>query len=252
MQIIKFKKVGKCKYKLCFENTELILHENLILKYNLLSKKELNTKQIEILLKENTFYDAYETALRLLSIKLRTKKEMQTLLEKKNFDKNIINNVIDKIIEEGYINDKKYIEIYINDKINLSNDGPYKIKMTLIKNDLDEDYIDKILFKIDNKVWEDKITKIIQKKYKSNKNSIYIFKNKIVNYLITLGYDKNNIYEILNNLKFNDEDNLKKEIEKAKKKYSKKYSDEKLDYMIKKYLYSKGFSYDKVSDNYED
>ena len=249
MQIIKFKKIGKSKYKLCFENTELILHENLILKYNLLSKRNLNSKEIEILLKENAFYDSYDYALRLLSIKLRTKKELETLLDKKNYDKSIVNKVIDKILEEGYINDNKYIELYINDRINLSTDGPFKIKNNLLKNELDINYIDKVLESINNEVWKNKIEKIIDKKSKSNKNSKYIFKNKITNYLINLGYEKSMIYEILSKQNFNDNNNYQKEIEKAKKKYSKKYSGYELELMIKKHLYSKGYTYN--GENYE-
>lgn len=251
MQIIKFKKIGKSKYKLCFENTELILHEDLILKYNLLSKRNLDSSQIEILLKENMFYDAYESALRLLSVKVRTKKELETLLEKKNYDKSIIDKVILKVTEEGYINDNKYIELYVNDKVNLSTDGPIKIKNNLLKNELDINYIDKVLGSISDDIWKEKIQKIIDKKSKVNKNSSYVFKNKIINYLTNLGYEKNMIYEVLSNNNFNDNDNYKKELDKIRKKYSKKYSGSELEFKIKKYMYSKGYSYERVSDNYE-
>ncbi len=252
MQIVKFKKVGKSRYKLCFENTELILHEELIIKYNLLSKRNIDSKQMELLLKENLFYDAYDVALRLLSVKLRTKKEMQALLEKKNYDSKIIEKVIDKIVDEGYINDNKYIELYINDRINLTTDGPYKIKNYLLKNDLDIDYIDNYLSKIDDSVWKDRVKHIIDKKIKVNRNSNYIFKNKITSYLNNMGYDKVLVNEILSKYSFNDKDNLQKEYDKIKRKYSKKYSGEKLELMIKKYLYSKGYKYERISDIYED
>ena len=41
MKINKFKKVGKNKYKIIFDNTDLTLYEDVILKYDLLIKKEV-------------------------------------------------------------------------------------------------------------------------------------------------------------------------------------------------------------------
>ena len=42
MKINKFKKVGKGKYKIFFDNTEIILFEDIILKYDLLIKKNID------------------------------------------------------------------------------------------------------------------------------------------------------------------------------------------------------------------
>ena len=41
MQINKFKKVGKSKYIIIFDNSEIILYEDIILKYDLLIKKSI-------------------------------------------------------------------------------------------------------------------------------------------------------------------------------------------------------------------
>ena len=40
MKINKFKKIGSNKYKIYFDNESLIVYEDVILKYNLLYKKE--------------------------------------------------------------------------------------------------------------------------------------------------------------------------------------------------------------------
>ena len=40
MKINKFKKVGKSKYKIIFDNTDITLYEDVILKYDLLIKSE--------------------------------------------------------------------------------------------------------------------------------------------------------------------------------------------------------------------
>ena len=47
MKINKFKKVGKNKYKVIFDNTELTLYEDVILKYDLLIKNDVDIDLID-------------------------------------------------------------------------------------------------------------------------------------------------------------------------------------------------------------
>ena len=47
MQINKFKKVGKSKYKIFFDNTDITLYEDIILKYDLLLKKEIDVDLLD-------------------------------------------------------------------------------------------------------------------------------------------------------------------------------------------------------------
>ena len=63
MKINKFKKVGKNKYKVIFDNTELTLYEDVILKYDLLIKNDVDIDLIDKIVEENRSYDVYETAL---------------------------------------------------------------------------------------------------------------------------------------------------------------------------------------------
>ena len=65
----------------------------------------------------------------------------------------------------------KYAKAYIKDQLNLSNNGPYKIKSNLLNLGIKEDVVDELLFEIDNNVIKDKLTKLINKQLKIKKNS---------------------------------------------------------------------------------
>ena len=82
MQINKFKKIGNNKYKIIFDNTELVLYEDIILKYDLLIKKEVNEKLIDEIINENNYYSAYDKSLSYIESKLRTKKEIIEYLKR--------------------------------------------------------------------------------------------------------------------------------------------------------------------------
>lgn len=240
MKINKFKKVGKNKYKVFFDNNEIILFEDIILKYNLLVIKDVNLSLLNTIIEENKFYEAYDSALSYIEIKMRNKKEIINYLKRKNYSEKLINDVLDKLISLNLLNDEMYVNAFINDKINLSNDGPYKIKKTLLELSFNEELIDKYLECIDNSVWINKLEKLINKKKNIMKTkSYYMFVTKIKNDLYNLGYDKSMIESLLSNIKY-ESDALKKDYEKSLKKYNDKNK-------IFSYLLRKGYSYDEIS-----
>ena len=145
MEIRKFKKVGKNKYKILFDTEELTLYEDIILKYELLIKKEISLDDLDKIIKDNNDYDAYNMALNYIEVKMRNRKELYLYLSKKGFEKSLINETISKIEKLGLLDNKAYIKAYINDKVNLTLDGPYKIKKSLIDLDFNENDIDNYL-----------------------------------------------------------------------------------------------------------
>ena len=246
MKINKFKKVGKNKYKVFFENTDITLHEDVILKYDLLIRSDIDTDLIDKIIEENRYYDVYESALNYIEIKMRNKKEIIKYLINKGYDEVLINKVIEKLEELGLLNNKNYITAYINDKINLSNDGPYKIKNSLLELDFSENEIDNYLNTINYEVWKDKLIKIINKKKNIMKSkSYYMFITKMKNDLYNLGYDKEMIDEELSKISY-ESDSINKEFEKCFKKFK---GDK---YKITSSLLRKGYSYEEINSKFND
>lgn len=242
MRIEKYKKIGPSKYKIYFEKeNEYILYEDVILKYNLLIDKEVNLTTLESILKDNLYYESYNSCLSYIGRKMRTKKEIKHYLEKREIEDNIINKVIEELINNGYLNDKIYIKSYIHDKVYLSNNGPIKIKNDLLKLGFNETDINNELNDIDNEEWLDKLTKYIKKKKKNNtKYSNYIFSRRLTEDLTLKGYPKEMFLDLITSEEDN-EDIKKKEYDKIYNKLSKKYKGKELEYKIKNEMYKKGF-----------
>ena len=83
MKITKFKKTGKNKYKVFFNNTDLTLYEDIILKYDLLIKSDISEELIDEIIIENRNYEAYDMALSYIEIKMS--KSSKILNQKKSF-----------------------------------------------------------------------------------------------------------------------------------------------------------------------
>lgn len=241
MKINKFKKVGKNKYKIIFDNIDLILYEDVILKYDLLIKKDVDLDLIDKIIEENKYEDAFESSVSYIEIKMRNKKEIIDYLRKKEFNESHINYAVDKLNKLNLLNEKRYIEAFINDKVNLTLDGPFKIRKALLDFDFSENDIDNYLNTFNSDIWESKLNKIINKKKSLMKNKSYtMFINKLKLDLYNMGYDKYMIDNLLMNIEYSS-NAIDKEIEKAKKKFKNDRN------KIISSLLRKGYSYEEIN-----
>jgi len=245
MKVEKYKKKGKDKYELFFENgTSLELYEDVIVNSGLLLDKNIDGTRLEEIRKQNNKSEIYIKCVKYISIRLRSKNEIEQYLLKNSYEKKLIDETIDKLFKVGLLNEEQFVKSFINDKLLMTNYGPYKIKNELLKHKIDEKIIDKNISNIDEKTLEEKIVKIINKYIKTNnKYSKYILKSKIQDQLNILGYPKYLYQNLIENINVNNEDEiLKKEVIKEYKKLSRKYNKEELRYKLKQKLYQKGFS----------
>lgn len=224
------------------DNSHLEFYSDTLIKYNLLKPRELSDKEFSEILEYNSFYEAFNKALNLIGSKQRTKKELATKL--KDYPQNIVDKVIKKLESLGYLDEKMYIDSFINDQINLGIKGPIYIKRSLEKLELNSSYIDEALNNVEDYIWQEKIEKLINKKIKANnnlsKNNLFL---KIKSYLISLGFEASMVKDMLNLTHFEENNSiLEKEYQKELKKLSRKFEGNELASKVKYNLYKKGFN----------
>lgn len=247
MKIKKYKKDKSNKYKVLIDDEEIVLYDDIIIKYNLLMKSEIDVSTYNEMIKENSLLLGYYEAIKYITKKMRSKKEIEEYLVKKGLNGKEIKETIKKLEDNKFINEDIYLKAYINDQINLTNNGVNKIKKNLLKLGLDNNKIDDYLSKIDECIFLDKIDKYIEKKIKFNKNtSSYMLKNKIIIDLVNLGFNKEDIISELNKFEIDDKEAYNHEYEKIKKSLEKKYTGDELKFKIREKLYKKGFRYNEI------
>ena len=200
MKIVKYTRLASGKYKVLFDNKkELILYESVIIDTNLLYKKEITNEEYNNLVSLNNYQDIYNKVIKYIGIRLRSKKEITDYLKKMDLSTEVVDDILNKLITNKYIDDERFSQAYIKDKYNFSNNGPYKIINELVKLGIDKDMAYTYTFDIITNE-EEKINKLINKYVKSDKkHDWYYLRNKIYNNLINLGYSKEIVINILNN-----------------------------------------------------
>lgn len=251
MEIKSFKKLKNNRYQVFFsDKTNTIFFDEIILKNNLLVKKEISKEKIILLIKENKSLESFYDALKYVSYKNRSKKEIENYLLKRNYDKDNICKTIKKLEENKLINEDMFLDAFIHDEILLTSHGPLKIKKKLLELGFNENIILEKINAIDENIWIDKINKLAIKKINANhKDSQKMLKEKIINYFLNEGYAKNLVLSVLNNISFDNNDSIIENISlKLYKKLSLKYQDNLLWNQLKLKLISKGFSYSDVEN----
>ena len=245
LKIIKYKKSTNGKYKVYLEDgRELSLYEETILKFELLLKKEV--LDIPKINDYNLEWDVYYVALKSLKSRFKSAKEIRDLLIKKEYPIDLVDNAINKLIKQGYLNDDSFTKGYINNQIMTTSKGPLKIRRELIDKGISSLIIDENLDLFDYVLQLERIEKLASKLLKSNRTKGgSVLRKKITTDLVNLGYDSELVYKVLSKYNFNDTREIaKKEYDKLYKKYSRKYEGEELNYKIKQAMYQKGLIYE--------
>ena len=161
------------------------------------------------------FYDeiSYEASLEkgifLISLKDRTKKELQLKLEEKYQNKAAVLRAIEKLEELGYLNDLNYAMSYIESKTY----GKNRVSYNLFQKGVRKDIVEKAYLALDEEKEENvedvKLEKLIEKKGKkiniNNERDEKKIKEeqKLIQYLARQGFSLDKIFKKLKEYKEN-------------------------------------------------
>ena len=244
MRIIKYKKGSKGLYKVELDDGRVLsLYEDVILKFDLLLKKEIMDSDLDSINKYNLECDVYYVALNNIKSRFKSEFELRNILKKKEYPDEYIELAINKLIKQGYLNDRLFARSYINNQMLTTSRGPLRIQRDLLDKKIDYNVVNEELSVFSEEEQMMKIKKIISKKLQSNHSrGGYVLKQKIVNDVKLFGYDSLVISRVISEFDFssNDEDIAKKEYNKLYKRLSHRYSGDELERKIREKLYQKG------------
>lgn len=172
---------------------------------NLKENTELTVEELsEITLKAGE-RRAYNYAVSLLSRREHTVKEIVEKLKRKGYGQ-FADKTTDRLMNEGYLSDKRFAKLYVRELINLKGYGRRRIKDELFRKGISRETADEVL--AETEFPDSRLRDVIEKKYLRYLNSEKGIQ-KTINALLRLGYsyseirdalreiaDENNVYEV--------------------------------------------------------
>lgn len=108
--------------------------------------------------------------------------------------------VIDKLIEEGFLNEERFAVTYAQGKLRSNYWGKIKITHSLKEKSIDGQIINTAISSIDNLEYQQIIIKLIQKKLRLIRDTdTFIIKNKVAQYIINKGFESYIVWDEINN-----------------------------------------------------
>ncbi|WP_418219440.1 recombination regulator RecX [Clostridium pasteurianum] len=237
----------------------------LVFLHSLKSGMSIDVDYIEKIVEEENYIKCKNDALKAIEKSYKTEREISVKLLQKDHSEKNINRAIKFLKQYNFIDDCKYADLYIKEKI--KKQGKKKIKYELLKKGIEENIIDDKLNNVSYEYEVSIINELARKKYnifmKSENNSFKIY-SKLFNYLSRLGYSSNIIKDTLKkiigditednnfigNMKITHEKNYEELHRIAEKKYNLVIKNEsnsmKVYAKLWRFLISKGYSSEDV------
>ena len=187
-------------FEVVFEDeTKLLLNYNIFEKYKVSIDMYFSEDEILEMKYFSDIERAKSRAINYISGKLKTKYEVRLKLKENDFAEDVIDEVLDILEKEEYLNDRVYCEIFIEDKKKLNGYGKNKIKSLLIQKGISKNIFEDFLDEFEYDEEFDNALKMGIKKLNllSNEEDNFKKRQKIINYLAYRGFGFDVINDVL-------------------------------------------------------
>ncbi len=170
------------------------------LRLGLYEKNEISDEELYYIRKEVLLKNARSKAIKYISLKLLSEKELFIKLESKGFDEETIRNVIDDLKAIGYVNDKIYAQKFVFERSKLKPKSKKMLRMELSNRGITDDIIDEVLenFEYDEVTI---IERLVRKKFGKYDLSDPKVEIKVISFLMHRGFCLEMIKKCLYNIK---------------------------------------------------
>ena len=98
--------------------------------------------------------------------------------------------VLARLVRDRFIDDGRYAEAFVRDKLRLSGWGEYKIRTALQRKRIDRELIDAALAQADRQDMAGRLRQQLERKMRTTRHTTqYELKTKLIRYGLSLGYD---------------------------------------------------------------
>ncbi len=160
----------------------------------------VSEKQLENIVFEAEYSLALNKALNYISKSMHTKSQLIKYLKGKQYSPKIVDAVMDKLTEYGYVDDLTFANQFT--ELKKQNSGKRKIAFELKQKGVDNKVIDEVLDKIEDE--SDACLRVAEKYIKDRELDLKL-RQSAYRYLLSKGFDYETVKEVLD--KFYDEDN---------------------------------------------
>jgi len=121
------------------------LSEGALLDNQLNIGQELDDRQLKELKRQSADDKVYNLALRYVAIRMRSEWEIHSYLERKKVSPALVNTILNRLSDYGYVDDKKFAEAWVNNRRLLRPTSLRKLQQELRTKRVSSEVIEQVL-----------------------------------------------------------------------------------------------------------
>lgn len=148
-------------------------------------------QKIERTKRTKTPQQALQSLMRMCARSERSSGDALRLMKRWGVADDEARKVLTRLQAERFIDDRRFAEAFVRDKLNLSGWGAYKIKMSLRAKGVAREIIEEVVSQmIETTDMKERLEEIMQRKLRTLKySSTYEAKTKLIRFAASRGYD---------------------------------------------------------------
>lgn len=145
--------------------------------------------------------EAYAALARLCARAEKSSGDARRLMRTWGVPEDKREGVLQRLLQERFIDDRRYASAFVRDKIALSGWGPYKIRTALAAKGVAREIIDEALGECDRTKMDNRLEQMLQRKINSLRGGTpFERRAKLMRYGLSLGYDYSTVMERVEDL----------------------------------------------------
>lgn len=228
--------------------------EDMLVKFNLRKGLSLTETEIEEITKNDDWHRVYAQAIRYLSYRMRSEKEMRAYLQKQEATRHVIDGIIERLKREKYLDDAAFADAFVKDRMNHSSKGPALIIKELSEKGISHRIVNEALKQYSYERQRQTALKWAEKQQKRKSSQSYRKRNEQLKMkLMQKGFSREIADDAVTEAKppLDEEaeyDSLQKQADKLYRRYRKRYEGNELQLKLKSSLYNRGFQGDLIDE----
>lgn len=229
------------------EEYAFAVDEGILIKFGLTKDKVLEQTDVDEMVYEDGIAKAFNKALGYLSFQMRSEYEVKKKLLDAGHGEAVVLEAIRKLERLGFLNDESFSKALLETKKKSAKKGPRAIQQDLMKKGIDKKLQEQVLGSYSHEDQVKIAMELAEKQVRAgDKKTPTQVKQKIQDVLMRKGYSFAIIKEVLDQIKFEREDDewqdmIQLQGDKIWRKYAAKFTGSERRNKVKQTLYQKGF-----------
>ena len=144
---------------------------------------------------------ALAALMRLAARSEKSSGDALRLMQNWGVDPSARQGVLQRLINDKFIDDRRYAEAFVRDKMRFSGWGVFKLRAALRNKGISTDIVEEVLRMLDSNNMTDRLRERLERKMRTTKYTTrYDLKTKLMRYGASLGYDFESVGDVVDTL----------------------------------------------------